>query len=169
MTTMRKNITILCIISLNLFMSGFLQAQDLSEKLGGVKTDFIFTSHGKELEVTRQVISKRAERFYDWGGHKDGAYGYGYGYESFHLEFTVKNGEIDLPESGSLFKNEKPLFLDFYDEDDNLLGSKRISPREIRFVSNNSTDPKLIHYTIDLITIPLPLLDSTKRIDLFRE
>lgn len=166
---MKKNITILCIISLNLFLTSFLQAQSLSEKLGGVKTDYIITSHGVELEITNQLIVKRAERFYDWGGHNDGAYGYGYGYESFHLEFTVKNGEIDLPESGSLFKSGKLLVLDFYGEDGNLLGSRRRSPQDIRFISNNSTNSKLMHYTIDLIAIPLPLLDSTKRIDIFRE
>lgn len=166
---MKKNITVLCIISLNLLLSNFLQAQSLSEKLGGVKTDYIITSHGVELEITNQLIVKRAERFYDWGGHNDGAYGYGYGYESFHLEFTVKSGEIDLPESGSLFKSEKLLVLDFYDEDGNLLGTRKRSLQDVYFISNNTTHDKLMHYSINLIWIPLPILDEAKRIDIFRE
>lgn len=71
---MKKLKTIICIISINLLLGGFLQAQNLSQKLGGVETDFIITSHGIELEITNQVIAKRAERFYDWGGHNEGAY-----------------------------------------------------------------------------------------------
>lgn len=166
---MKKLTTIVCIIAVNLLLGSFVQAQNLSEKLGGVKTDFIITSHGVELDVISQVISKRAERFYDWGGHNEGAYGYGYGYESFHLEFTVRNGEIDLPQSGTLLRSERPIVLDFYDEDGNLIGSRARSPREVRLISNNSPNNKLMHYSIDLIAIPLPLLDVAKRIDFFRE
>lgn len=166
---MKKLTTIVCIITVNLLLGNSLQAQDLSEKLGGVKTDFIITSHGVELDVISQVISKRAERFYDWGGHNEGAYGYGYGYESFHLEFTVRNGEIDMPQSGTLLRGEKLIVLDFYDEVGSLIGSSARSPREVRLISNNSSNNKLTHYSIDLITIPLPLLDAAKRIDIFRE
>ena len=166
---MKKLTAIICIISLNLLLGGFLQAQSLAEKLGGVKTGFIISSHGVELEITNQVISKRAERFYDWGGHNDDAYGYGYGYESFHLEFTVRDGEIDMPLSGTLLRSEKPIMLDFYDENGNLLGSRARWVGDIRLVSNNSPDNKLTHYSIDLIAIPLPLLDAAKRIDIFRE
>jgi hypothetical protein len=166
---MKKLTTIIFIISVNLPLSSFLQAQNLSEKLGGVKTDYIITSHGVELEITNQVISKRAERFYNWGGHNDGAYGYGYGYESFHLEFTVKNGEIDMPEPVAFLKGERHIVMDFYDKDDNLLGSKTRSPREVSLICNNTADNNLMHYSIDLIAIPLPLLDATKRIDIFKE
>ena len=165
---MKKLTTIIC-ISVNLLLSSFLHAQTLSEKLGGVRTDYVITSHGVELEITNQVISKRAERFYDWGGHNDGAYGYGYGYESFHLEFTVKNGEIDTPQSGNLLKSERFIVLDFYDENGNLLGSRTRSVRDVRLVSNNSPSNKLNHYSIDLIAIPLPLLEAARRIDIFRE
>lgn len=166
---MKKLKTIICIIFINLLLGSFLQAQNLSQKLGGVETDFIITSHGIELEITNQIIAKRAERFYDWGGHNEGAYGYGYGYESFHLEFTVRNGEMDMPQPGGLLKSEKFIVLDFYDGDDNLLGSRTRSARDVRFISNNALSNKLMHYSIDLIAIPLPLLDAAKRIDIFRE
>lgn len=166
---MKNLATISTIIALQLLSVSFLHAQNLSEKLGAVQTNLIITSHGMELEVTNQIIAKRAERFYDWGGHNDGAYGYGYGYESFHLEFTVKNGEIDLPQPGGLLKGEKRTILDFYDAEDNLLGSVAKTPREVRLVSNNTLENKLMHYTIDLINIPLPLLDATNRIDIYRE
>lgn len=166
---MKKLKTIICVISINLLLGSFLQAQNLSQKLGGVETYFIITSHGVELEITNQVIAKRAERFYDWGGHNEGAYGYGYGYESFHLEFTVRNGEIDMPQPGGLLKSEKFIVLDFYDENGNLLGSRTRSVRDVRLVSNNSPSNKLNHYSIDLIAIPLPLLEAARRIDIFRE
>ncbi|MDO5522481.1 MAG: hypothetical protein Q4G48_00365 [Bacteroidia bacterium] len=166
---MKKLAIITCIICLNLLMGSFLQAQSLAEKLGGVKTDYIITSHGVELDITNQIISKRAERFHDWGGHNEGAYGYGYGYESFHLEFTVRNGEMDMPQPGGLLKSEKFIVLDFYDDEGSLLGSRTRSVRDVRLISNNTSGNQLMHYSIDLIAIPLPLLDAAKRIDIFRE
>lgn len=166
---MKKLKTIFLIAALQIMSVGFLSAQTLSEKLGAVKTEFIITSHGEELEVTNQVIAKRAERYYDWGRYDDSVYGYGYGYESFHLEFSVTNGEIDLPQPGGLLKKEKLLVLDFYDENNNFIGSRRKALREVRRIENGMENDKLIHYTIDLINIPLPVLDAAKRIDFYRE
>lgn len=76
---------------------------------------------------------------------------------------------MDMPQLGGLLKSEKFIVLDFYDEDDNLLGSRTRSARDVRFISNNALSNKLMHYSIDLIAIPLPLLDAAKRIDIFRE
>lgn len=139
-----------------LFISFFvsneqLHAQNLIEQLGGVRTNFKFHCGMVDLEVKSQCIIKRAESGYGYTSLSDHVYGYGY--ESFHLEFET-TVESDLN------KTWEYGIITFYDANDNILSTKSLWSRVLRSGKNPW------FYSVRLIDIPILILDNTSRIEI---
>lgn len=137
-----------------------LYAQSLMEEFGAVTTEFNIISDSIEISVLAQAIVKRGEYYSNSGAFSDGAYGYGYGLQSYHLEFLSTSKIIEVNE---IVKRHKR---DYYeiklvDDNNNFLLIDKLRERDVQ-VSTNGKD--LTTYSINLNKIPLILLDKTKTV-----
>lgn len=142
----------ICLLFISFFIANEqLYAQSLTERLGGVRTNFKFYCGTVDLEVKNQCIIKRAESGYNYTSSPDNVYGFGY--ESFHLEF-----ETNI--ESALNKNWEYGIITFYDANDNILSAERIWHRVSR------TGRKPWFYSVSLTDIPILILDNTSRIEI---
>lgn len=155
-------------IVLLLFVVNVLAAQSLSESLGGVKTHFQMVSDTVDLKVSDQIIILRAERKHY--GDSSFGYGWGYGYQSFHLEFITKE-EIKVETFN--FKvgrdNDSKLELMFYNAENEILAISSVPFEFVDVLSHPSIVDNSFFYSIDLIDIPFVLLEKTYKIGLTKK
>jgi len=143
-----------------LFMVSNLHAQSLFEKLGGIKTDFIIISDSTELNIISQGIIKNS--FYDsnYSTSENQSYGYGYGVECYYLEFITDVIIKPIIRRSFLFNHE---FYDIqcFDESGNCILKESIRVNQCKKASNNNN---LYSYSINLHSIPIVIMDITKKI-----
>lgn len=145
-----------------------IHAQNLEEALGGVKTNFKLLSGTRDLNPADQIIIQRAER----KSYSDAAYGigWGYGYQSFHLEFVTSE---NLVEEKFKFKtgrdNEDKLTLTFYDSEHVVHATLQLNYSEVDLLYNEESGRSQYFYSIDLINIPIVLLNKTAEINLIKK
>jgi len=156
------------IIVIQLFVANILVAQNLNESLGGVKTNFKIVSDTVDLKVSDQIIILKAEQKH-YGSPTFG-YGWGYGYQSFHLEFIAKKDiRIETFKFRTGRDNESKLELIFYNSENNILASTSVPFESVDLLSNPSTVDNSFFYSIDLIDIPIVLLEKTYKIGLTKK
>ena len=151
------------LITVQLIVFNVLSAQNIKESLGGVKTNFQIFSDTIDLKVSDQIIILRAEK----KTHEDASFGtgWGYGYQSYHLEFiTKKNITIKNYRFRAGRDNENKLELMFYDSNNNNLASISIPFDYVDLFNNSSIINSPFFYSIDLIDVPIVLLDKTNKI-----
>ncbi|MCG6187007.1 hypothetical protein [Maribellus maritimus] len=147
-----------------------IYAQSLSESLGGVKTNFHFFSNNTDLNVTDQFIIKRAEKkasaSTNYSFHS--AYGYGYGYQSFHLEFITREYYVteEVEHKG---KYSDKIELTFYNSDDIALATHTLDYSVVDLSYNISSDEIQFFYSVDLLGIPIVLLNKTAKINFIKK
>ena len=77
------------------FLSVSLNGQSISQKLGGIITNFTIKSESILLNNEKQILIKRGVSSYgiDYEPAQNFSYGYayGYGYQSYHIEFVSEN------------------------------------------------------------------------------
>ena len=150
------------LIIIQLFVINILTAQSLSESLGGTKTNFRIYSGPTELITSDQIIILRAEK----DTYSDLYAGWGYGYRSFHLEFISNKNIVELQ---SDVKSERyKMKLTFYDSDNKILTMVTLPSHYLNEYSNSSSEDALFIYSLDLIDIPVVILDKTKKIDIIK-
>jgi hypothetical protein len=150
-------------IALQLFVLQILCAQPISESLGGIKTNFEVFTINTDLEVTEQIILLTTERFTYI--NPQGEAGWGYGYQSFHFEFITKN---EIKEIQGDKNNRHNYRLSFIDHENVILLAVDLPKSSVNKYHNPDIPNSQFFYSIDLINIPILLLDKTKRIDLYR-
>lgn len=151
------------LIAAYLFSVNILGAQNLKESLGGIKTNFLIYSDTVDLKVSDQMIILRAER--KSASDSNFGTGWGYGYQSFHLEFiTKKNIIIENYKFRTGRDNGTKLELIFYDSNNSVLATSSIPYYDIDLYNNSSIIDSPFFYSIDLIDIPIVLLDKTVKI-----
>jgi hypothetical protein len=153
----------LLVIALHLFVLQILCAQSVSESLGGIKTNFEIFTINTDLEVTEQIILLTTERYTYI--NPQGEAGWGYGYQSFHLEFITKN---EIKEIQGDKNNRHNYRLSFIDNENVILFVVDLPNYSVNKYHNPDISISQFFYSIDLIDIPILLLDKTKRIDLYR-
>ncbi|MGB8491882.1 MAG: hypothetical protein WCE64_12570 [Bacteroidales bacterium] len=156
------------LIAAYIFSVNILAAQNLKESLGGIKTNFQIYSDTVDLKVSDQIIILRAEKNY----YSDSNFGtgWGYGYQSFHLEFiTKKNIKIENYKYRTLRDNENKLELIFYDSNNSVLATTSFPYDYVDLFNNSSIKDSPFFYSIDLIDIPVVLLDKTARIGMIKK
>ena len=154
-------------IAIQLFVVNILVAQNLKESLGGTKTNFQIFSDTVDLKVSDQIIILKAERNH----YTDSSFGtgWGYGYQSFHLEFiTKKNIKVETFKFRAGRDNGDKFDLIFYDADKNILGTTTIPSGDVDLFNNPSVVGSPFFYSIDLIDVPIVLLDKTAKIGMIK-
>lgn len=160
-SNLRQKSQVILIIML-IAISPNLHAQSLIERLGGVKTDFQFTTDSLEMPIIDQVIIKRGVSDYNYNDVGDSGYGYGYGLQTLHLEFITKSAIIERQRSDKRERNS--LYeIKLMDKKGALLLIRKLKLRELLKVSNGDD---LFTYSINLKKIPMVLLNKTKTINI---
>lgn len=156
------------IIVIQLFVVNILGAQDLKELLGGIKTNFKIVTDTVDLRVSDQIIILRAEKNH-YGDASFGV-GWGYGYQSFHLEFIARK---DIKAETFKFRpgrgNGSELELTFYNSENSLLASASVPFDQVDVLTNPATVDRSFFYSIDLIDIPIVLLEKTSKIGMIKK
>lgn len=156
------------LIVIQLFVVNALEAQNLKESLGGIKTNFKIVSDTVDLRVSDQIIILRAEK--KSSENSSFGTGWGYGYQSFHLEFIAKK---EIKVETFKFKpgrdNESKLELTFYNSENSILASLSVPFDQVDALSNPTTSDRLFFYSIDLINIPVVLLEKTYKINMIKK
>ncbi|QGY42852.1 hypothetical protein GM418_04035 [Maribellus comscasis] len=145
-------------------------AQSLEESLGGIETNFQFFSNNIDLKVTDQFIIKRAEKKASASTNysANSAYGYGYGYQSFHLEFVTKE-YYTIEEVEHKGRYSDKIELTFYNSDDIALATHTLDYSVVDLSYNISSDEIQFFYSIDLLGIPIVLLNKTAKINFIKK
>ena len=155
----------------SLIIMSNLNAQSLTESLGGTKTNFKICSNTVDLKTVNQIIIQSTEKEYS------SDYGYGFGYQSFHLEFVSQN-KIAATKAEQLENKEllqlasynsgNKYLMTFYDSNDQVLLTLTIPLSFVDDFTNASMDNRLYFYSIDLIDVPIIVLDKTTKIDILK-
>lgn len=138
------------------------------ENLGGVNTNFEFSSDSVELTIIDQALIQRG--FYDFKFDEDksvtysyaNAYGYGYGLQTFHLEF-ITTSEIKQVIAYETKPIQAKYNIKLYDDKNILMVNFEVLYRESKTTSQTSG---MSSYSINLNRIPVILFNKTKRIDI---
>ena len=163
------NKTVLLVV-LQLFVVNLLIAQkSLNESLGGIQTHFQIFSDSVDLKVSNQIIILKAEKKHDQYADSFSGWGWGYGYQSFHLEFET-NEEIEVKplHYEGIRKPESRFDLLFTDAENKVISSATIPVDYVDLLSNPKKEGDPYFYSIDLIDIPVVLLDKTSKINLVK-
>lgn len=147
---------------------GISNAQTLGESLGGVKTNFQIFSDTADLKITNQMIIKRAEKKASKYLSNESAYGYGFGYQSFHLEFVTRESYVLEKVDQNRAYTDK-IELTFYDSNDIALATHTLNFSIVDLSYNIQSDEIQFFYSIDLIGIPIVLLDQTAKINFVKK
>jgi hypothetical protein len=149
-----------------LLLGHLLTAQSLMEKLGAVPTEFVFMLQADTLQITDQYLLRRAvsvaetKHDVDYGDNLAYGYGYGFAYESFHLEFAVKGLPLDHV---SKDKNGLAYRLVFQGQEGQNLGIRYNNLYKVK-KSNRGNIEDHYFYSINLKEMPLTILNHCRTI-----
>lgn len=138
-------------------------AQVSTEQLGGIPSDFLIYSHGKQLDVSNQILIKKDTPFSF--SDSDNGTGYGYALNEVQLQWISSQKVYQKRERG---KRESYALIMLYSKDGHLIKSlhveiSRLSKMEI---SASPELPNQYIYNLNLRNIPLLLLDLVHKIDI---
>lgn len=133
------------------------QNQSLIEQLEGVETSFKITWQENDLKLTDQAVFKRGLSRYKYGEEPVMEYGYGFGYgvETFRLEFMT-NDSIEVIDSS--YKRRFNYEIVLVDSDDSILLKTNVNRSDILKFSNGKN---LNTISINLQSLPLIVLNKT--------
>ncbi len=141
-----------------------LGGQSLAEQMGGIRTNFILTSDSVSLETDSQILIKRAISDSKTELIDDGSAKYGYGYQSYHLEFICNQ---DILVHKGIGKSKSYYLLELFDGNHQLLASIKLKDSDVQMVSNQK-ERSVSAYSINLRDIPLVLLDRALEVNLVK-
>lgn len=165
-------LTVLVLCSLS------LSSQSISEQLGAVKTNFIITSNSLTLNIEQILIPRAVAK----SGHyttpsmnvsytklqnstAPQIHTYGYGYQSFHLEFIAEKQISTIRANG---KKRTYYLLHFLDINEELISSFELSSAMVNFIPNKGSKAWSYIYSIDLKNVPIVVLDRTQQLKITR-
>jgi hypothetical protein len=146
-----------------LFLLSFIPitsfSQQITEKLGGVSTNFKILSDSAELNIIDQGIFQRGYKNTEKYSNVDYGYSYGYGMQTYRLEFITK-GVIAKPTKDQKKCRYAIIFLD--------VSGRSVLETTIGLneITAFSTDDNLSVYSVNLYEIPLIILEKTRTINI---
>lgn len=142
------------VLMLLIFSSTTLHSQTLTEKIGGIKTNFEIVSDTSKLTIIDQTIFKRG--LSDFKADYNG--GYGYGLQTYRLEFITN----DKFNTIGRYENSKFIYkLKLIGADNSILLQTNLNRNRIIKFSNGED---LSTISVNLQSLPLIVLDKTERI-----
>jgi len=138
-------------------------AQSLIDKLGGVTTEFTFTSLSTKLPVSSQSIIKRGH--YDSKSYtgSEEASAYGYGLQTYHLEIISSDEVVEKYKDKK--GRRKYYEMTLLDENNNTIMIVNFYNDDVRIYKH---EKDIISYSFNLYDVPLILFDKTKKIDIVK-
>lgn len=145
-----------------------LYSQSIIEKIGGVTTNFEFSSDSVDLRIIDQAIIQRG--YFDFKFDQDksvinsyaNAYGYGFGLQTFHLEF-ITTSEIKQIVAYETKPIQAKYNIKLYDDKNTIIVEFEVLYRESKATPKISG---MSSYSINLNRIPIILFNKTKKIDI---
>jgi len=140
------------------FSSTTIYSQSLTEKIGGIKTNFVIVSDTNRLKINDQAFFKRGLSKFstEYSNYQEGGYGYGYGLQTYRLEF-ITTDEFNTIRGND---NKKIWYkLSLIGTDNTTLLQAYLDRTKILKYSNGS-DLRTI--SINFQDIPLIVLDNTQ-------
>ena len=139
-----------------------LWAQNLSEKMGAIPTQFEIFSDTFELSGDLQFLIKRDQPYV----HSNFEYSYAYSYSTWQLEFISRNAIV---KRGSDRRGRQSDFfrLEFFTADRQRIATTDLNTNQLQSFRVSLSDNRFIH-VIDLNGIPITLLDRTQGIVITR-
>lgn len=150
------------------FAAQQVMAQNLYEAMAGIKTDFIFTSNNEEIGAERQFLVKKSGVLLDYTPTSESSYGYGGGYESYHLEFYTRSNisveHVYRPRPNYHYQ------LTFYDHQNNKISTIHFYRGRFGELPrvNVTEAPGMTYFSFDLRDLPIAVLEHTARIDVIK-
>ena len=139
--------------------SSLVKAQTITPALDGYRPAFRISTDSMEMTVVDQVLIKRAVKDYFFDRILDAAYGMGY--EAWHWEFVTRQPILKRNLKG---KKESFVRLELYNRKEECIGRFDL-PLDRLQSTQSLSGQKIMTYSINLIDIPLILLDRTRRVD----
>ena len=140
------------------------QNLSLTEQLDGAETQYEMVWEANELNIIDQGIYKRGLSRWRTDGGLATKYGWGYGYglETFRLEFMT-NDQVETIDVGDKRARKNTYEITLFDSDNTPLLKKGISQRDIVKYTNGGD---LITVSVNLQTLPLIVLNKTRSINI---
>lgn len=162
---------VLFLLAAILWTADTLQAQSVTDRLGGVTTGFTFFCDSLDLGVEDQIIIvsfKRGSFLYYGPGEIAETYRQEFTYQTYSLEFSLRN-EICIDRqmvSKKAYESTKQRHfyeVMLFDKQGAMTGKYTIPVSNITSTTNNLTSPGDIRYfySLDLTEIPMVLINRT--------
>ena len=145
-----------------------IDGQSITEKLGGVITGYTIKSDSILLNHDRQVIIQRGAHHIKSNNALTGGK-FGYGFQSFYLEFT-SNKEFQIHKNSNfLGVLDDPYYsISLIDKSGTIYQDIILSNADILIHKGKNGDEAFYAYSINLNKIPLVELDSLIEINILR-
>ena len=150
-----------------LFFASHIFAQTMNENLGSVPCDFILLSFGDTLQTTKQQLIQRSEKKTEYSRNHYGSYHSGIAHTEWHLEFVSKNQiRTRLIQYSEKSKHRRKYAVIFRDANNLTLLKIYLRRNAIRkWLGGTLAEPTNI-YSLDLLNIPLLIIEDVKFIDI---
>jgi hypothetical protein len=160
-------------LSFFLLLSLALNSGLAAQSFGGHTTYYTIISKGMVLNADQQLILKRGFYHYDWDedytSEASSAYGFGYGLESFHLEFNSAYPiQLKRVNKRKAFQRREYYFIQITDADGVIYEWREIPIRQVYEVSGQQGEKKVYAYSINLHGIPMTILQKAQRIEILK-
>lgn len=144
-----------------------LNGQSVAEKLGGVATAFTITSDSVLLNADKQLIIARATVHTQSNKALTGGQ-YGYGLQSFYLEFNSEHKIQGRKESHILALRDQYYLLDMTLDSGATFKDIQLNLKDIQVIEGSKNNQSFYTYAIDLKDIPLVSLDHLVKLNVVR-
>jgi len=159
-------VSIKIILALVLFTPTILNSQTVSEKIGGISTNFIIKSDSIVLNNDRQILIRRGVKSYDKDLVMEIAYGYGF--QTYHLEFISNNEIQHNKKQRTRIKNQQPYKIYLTNKDGLKFYNVELSNSDVNQVVGFRGNQKIYAYSINLNNIPIILFDEIDEIEIIK-
>jgi hypothetical protein len=149
-----------------LFLTSWNFAQTMNENLGAVSCEFTFLTIGDTMNTTKQHLILRTEKKSEYTGNHHGSYGSGLAYSEWYLEFisttSIRDRQKYIKEK---LRCRRKYYVVFRDVNSAILLTNYVKKDAIKNWIGGSIGEPVNIYSLDLLNIPLVILEDVKFID----
>lgn len=142
-------------------------AQSVSDDIGSVSCEFAYFTNNEKLEVKKQLLTERAETRTEISRSENESYGSGLAYTEWHLEFVLASNiksRNKVPDESVWHRGKYCIQL--LDKNRLSLVKTYLSAERLRHWQGGTATEPLHTYSLDLIELPLVILDDVAFIDI---
>ncbi|MDG1334082.1 MAG: hypothetical protein P8P74_17230 [Crocinitomicaceae bacterium] len=158
------------LFTLFIFLASFsISAQSISDQVGGVSCSYELYSDGDTLDVIKQLLIQRPTARSGVSDIENQSYGYGYAYSSWCLEFVTNTGISTRNRNNLERRNRRGKYnVTFKNRAGGMLFSQYMGRDKVRLWKGKIHTGVVYTYSLNLIDVPLIVLDNVASIDIVR-